>query len=665
MSLKTQYEFLFVGKEEGSFVENYAYDLGESGEHSGKIFINLEIQNNPAEAEMIGETIFDTVRKTFFVDLEKDPYVRFEDSVKAINLALNAIRNSKASRYIGNMNVILAAIVENNLYLTQCGEAEAYLVRKRLLTVVSDGLGEDGSTDFFTNIASGTLEVGDFVLFNTTRLLRYIAKNDLAKICSGRNFIAALSDLKDFLSTEVLGKVGIIGMSVLAGRVDFSDVEKGQIQSHLEKEELYAVDDLPAPRRMEREKSDKADYTNALQTISSFMDGMKGRIVDMSGKLSGKKVGRRLQDGEKDKQQKILALMVVGIIVLGGLVWWNGTLSAQQQLLAKYDKMLDDATLQIGTAETNGRFNKDQAAVLLNDAESKALEVLNSGQNRAKANMVLKSIQETRDRLDGVIRPQLQIIADLAQKRSDVSAIGLLSLNKVLYAYEYNALYPILLDKLQDPLTIDEEEKVVSATAYEDKDSLLFYTQSGKLKEFKDNRMSFVDTADGVFKKGVEIKDYKNYLYILDPENNQIWKYSRPKDRFDKPIEYIVNADVKNGVSFAIDASIYVLNKDGYITKLLYGSKEDFPIKKQPVKALTSPTKIFTEPDMKDIYVLDPVEKRILVFAKDVNGNGATYTQQFILDDVADLRDLYVEKDTGKIYVLDQSKVYLLQVASN
>ncbi len=57
MSLRTQYEFLFVGRDEDSFVENYAYDLGEGGEHSGKIFINLEIQNNQAEAEDIAKKL--------------------------------------------------------------------------------------------------------------------------------------------------------------------------------------------------------------------------------------------------------------------------------------------------------------------------------------------------------------------------------------------------------------------------------------------------------------------------------------------------------------------------------------------------------------------------------------------------------------------------------
>jgi len=182
MSLRTQYEFLFIGRDEGSFVENYAYDLGEGGDNSGKIFINLEIQNNPVDAEAIGETIFDTVRKTFFADLEQDPYVRFEDAIRKVNKALIQMKEEKVSKFIGNLHVLITAVVNNTLYLAQTGEAESYLIRRRLSSTISEGLNDEGSEDTFSNIASGTLEAGDFVLFSSTRLLRYISKNDLARV---------------------------------------------------------------------------------------------------------------------------------------------------------------------------------------------------------------------------------------------------------------------------------------------------------------------------------------------------------------------------------------------------------------------------------------------------------------------------------------------------
>jgi hypothetical protein len=108
----------------------------------------------------------------------------------------------------------------------------------------------------------------------------------------------------------------------------------------------------------------------------------------------------------------------------------------------------------------------------------------------------------------------------------------------------------------------------------------------------------------------------------------------------------------------AIDGSVYVLNKDGFITKLFSGNQEQFPIKKQPVKPMAQPTKIYTELDMPNMYILEPAERRVLVYAKDDKTGGATYLQQFVFDDMPDLRDLYVDKDTNRLYVMDSTKVY-------
>ena len=659
MSLRTQYEFLFVGRDEGSFVENYAYDLGEGGENSGKIFINLEIQNNPADAETLGEVVFDTVRKVFYADPEKDPYVRFEDSIKAVNKALAQMKEEKSTKYLGNMNVLIAAIAGNNLYITQTGDAEAYLIRKRLCSTISEGLDEEGSTDVFSNIASGTIEPNDFILLNSTRLLRYVSKTDLAKICSGRSLVSSLTELKDFLSGEVLAKVGLIGIFSGEKAVPFSTEEKGQIVAHLEKEEVVSYKSDSAKGGAAGANSIKA-LKGAVSKLSSAVDDLRKRVSAPARTVQ--ESARRGSQGEKSgagwSRDKIIVTAIVAVLLLTGGAWWLKNRAAEQVTIDNYAKTLTQVTETIASAETTGQYNKDQAGQMLTQAEKDALVVLNSGYYRSKSNELLQSIQDSRDKLDGVVRPAVTVLADLSQKRQNVSALGLLAMSGNLYAYEYNALYPVVLDKVQDPLSIDENETVVAATTYEDTGSLMFYTKSGKVIEYLDGRMSFVDTADGNFKKATALQGYSNKLYLLDPESNQVWRYTRRRDKFDAAEAWNVNADLKNGISLAIDGNIYVLNKDGFITKLFSGNKQEFPIKKLPVKALTNPTKIFTELDMSQIYVLEPAAKRVLVYYKDDSTGGATYNNQFVFDDLTDLRDLYVDKDTNKMYLMDGSKIY-------
>ena len=658
MSLRTQYEFLFVGRDEGSFVENYAYDLGEGGENSGKIFINLEIQNNPVDAEAIGEVIFDSIRKTFFADLEKDPYEKFEEAVRVVNKALIALKKEKVSKFIGNLHVLIAAIVGDTLYITQTGEAEAYLIRRRLCSPISENLSEDGVEDIFTNIASGTIEPGDFILFTSTRLVRYVSKTDLAKMCSAGNLISSLGELKDYLMAEVLGKVGIIGISVHESAPALNDKERDEIVEHLEKEEVYE----PSENVRKRSGSGLKD---AVSRLTGVVSDLKDKVSELA-KTSRKQRATRassagsgswsdIRSWSKDRMLTVI-IVVVLLLVIG--VWWMKGQAEERQKIEEYANVLNEVTEEIGSAETTGQYNKDQAGEMLNHAEESALEVLNSGYHRAKANELLQEISDARDKLDNIIHAEPRVLGDLSSKRENVSALGLLSLNNTLYAYEYNALYPIILDEVQDPITIDDNETVVDATVFEDEDSLLFYTKSGKLIEYKDNRVTFLDNDDGQFKKGVDVDAYSNKFYVLDPDDNQIWRYARRRDSFGSAKAWNVNADIQNGVNMAIDGNIYVLNSDGYITKVYSGNREDFPIKRQPIQEMEAPTKIYTELDMTQIYILEPVNRRVLVYNKDGRTGGATYTNQIVFDDVQELRDLYVDKDTNKLYVLDQTKVY-------
>ncbi len=652
---KTQYDFLFVGRDEGSFVENYAYDLGEGGESSGKIYICLEILQNSLDTEKIGEIMFDRMRKVFFSDADVDGYERFEEAIKEVNRSLNEYRVERGNDWLGKLNVIIMAIVGNQLYLTQSGDAEAYLVRKKLTSTISDDLSEADSRDVFTNIASGDLEHGDLVLVSTTRLLRYVSKTDLSRHVGG-SLQSTVQGIKDFLHGEVVERVGLI---VIQGSVVQAGAPVEQV-AHVREESFSGAAGAGG---------------RGLAGAPAWLSGLasKGRQMAVKYWQKGSAYTRDLlrEGGEKREKvsnnpwdftnwgkDKIMIAIVALVLVLTVGVWW---LRAKSDESSKIQMLADDLVQvreQINSAVTTGQFDKARAGDMLNAAEQKAITVLNSGYHKSKARDLLDMILETRDRLDGVMHPKMEKMVDLSTKRENVSALGLVKLKDKLYAYEYNALYPIMLDQVGDPLTVDDNEKVVAAVNYEDKDSILFLTESGKIKEFKDDNMSFLTTTDGSFKKGVNMQAYSNKIFILDPSGNQIWRYTRRRDTFDAAQAYATGADLKNAIDLAIDGNIYVLGQDGFITKLFQGNKEDFPIKKQPVKTVTTAKAIYSEADMSQIYVLDAGESRVLVYLKDDRTGGAVYTGQYIFDDLKDIRDFFVDKNTNTMYVLTEKELY-------
>lgn len=677
MGIRINYEFLFAGKDESGFLENYTYDLFQDhGEKSGQIFISIEVQNNPVDAEEIGNLLFETMQKVFFEDVSLDPYERFEVSLKAMNEILSEFKSQKNSGYIGNLNMIVAAIVGEALYLSQCGDAEAYLIRKHYVSVVSDGLNDESSEDdVFSNIASGSVEVGDFILFSSTRLLRYISKTDLG-VCLHKNDInKSLAEISDVISTEMLGRVALTGILLSESVEDdfvvegdrilddsFDDKSEFNDESEFVSEESFMRADesmLDEGRKMVASKDKKQ-----IRKRFNYLPSVKNSFLRFFEKKNNNSssIGVSNKSGFKGKGKVLIALVIVIVLLIGGVFFVNSQ-NVKRAELAKLETTLAGVQTKISEAQTKGSYDKENAVIILDKAYSDALEVLNSGFFREKANLYLVQIEDTRDSMDNVKRVENPtVLADLSAKRSDISALGFVELGDRVFVYEYNALYELVLDQIQDPITIDDEESVIAATGFDDRSSIIFLTKSGKLIEYLDGTLSFMDTVDGTFHKAVALDDWSNKIYLLDPVSNQIWKYTYKgsSEKFGESEPYFVadSVDISSSVDLAIDASVYVLNMNSDIYKFYGGQKAEFYIQNPPFNSFDDPSVIYTNDKLDQVYVLDGQGARVFIFDKDLETGNVIYQSQYLFEGVGELRDLYVDADAKKLYVLSSSKIF-------
>lgn len=643
MKLRNQFEFLFVGKEEGSFLENYSYDLGEGEEEAGQLFVNIEIQNNPADAELIAETIFDSARKIFFSDLEKDVYTRFEDALKEVNTAINAFKAETVSHFIGNLHVVIGVVVGKEVHLSQTGDAEAYLLRKRYCSIISEGLSDHSTQkeETFSNIASGTIEPGDFILFSTTRLLRYISKSDFIQTLKSQNLVGSLSDLKDALTPEILSKIGVIGMVFHEGLTELTDKERKGVREYLEEEK-------PERARHERIKPKK---------LGSMLNSFSDRAVHY---LNNTLRGMTSKQMTKDK---LLALLIIVIVLLTMVIWYVKNTGATQREIEKLDEVLVQVQEEINTASLRGISNKAAAASILSDAEQKAVEVLNSGYHRSKANELLGLIQEEKTKLDNVTYVgDPRIVADLSTKRENVSALGLIPYKDHVFAFEYNALYEILLDQVEDPMTIDDNETVIAGAYDDDNDALLFVTKSGKVIDYSNGQFQFMDTDDGAFHSAIAVDVYNGRMYLLDPDTKQIWKYSRNRESYGNAEEYILEGELSDVVDLAIDGYVYVLQANGEIAKFDRGIQTEFSIAKAPLDNIEAPTKLYTELDLNRMFILEPSKNRVVVLDKDLQTGSAVYSGQYVFDGLGEIKDMFFDKGSNRLYLLDSQKLYEVEI---
>ncbi|GIW69295.1 MAG: hypothetical protein KatS3mg101_0042 [Patescibacteria group bacterium] len=144
---------------------------------------------------------------------------------------------------------------------------------------------------------------------------------------------------------------------------------------------------------------------------------------------------------------------------------------------------------------------------------------------------------------------------------------------------------------------------------------------------------------------------YSDYLYgIVD---DKLIRYEKDGNKYTETL-WGQSAEFQNARSITVAYSIYLLTKNGELTKHTSGNKNTFEIKGLN-NDLSGATKVLTTIDFDYIYVLDPANQRVVVL--DFEGNLVKqYTHQ-PLTSWEDLRDMTVTSDETALYLLNGSKV--------
>lgn len=688
MSFRIDQDFLLIGREPSGFSKTYFYEWDDGlGGGETQLLLNFSFRSNEASGEDLGDAIFEVMKNYFFHELDRDSGDRFEDMLKEVNHTVKQKEEEWGLALVPHMSVIPAVLSQNTLFLSQCGVAEAYLIRRRFVSTLTDGLSDPKTQqDLFVNIASGELAAGDAILLCSSRLVRYITKSDLGRLISEESDVGkSLESIADAVSIDLPESITLMGVyvgeekiSVIEGELtDVEPVRTSRFTGHLKRltssisglklhlgklipqrkpkavepseEEVVVEEDRPeAMPSLEREESSSAESTPEKPS--------KGRLfLGDSENLS-----LLVKEWRDLKRDKILILLIVVVIVLLFGIYLVRHQGQKQQYLEDLEAKLVTVETNINTAQTAGSYDKEAAKELLDEAEALSLEVLNSGYLRGKANEYLAEIEAQRDQLDNVNRIEAPtVFVDFSVNNPSMNALGMVPFGDNLFVYEYNQLHEIILDEVQAPVMIDADEVVVDAEYHEEVESILFLTKSNRVIEYNDGQFSFVDTEDGSWHSAVDMELYNNRIYLLDPTQGQIWRYYSQRDGYGTAESYITDGtSMSDALSFSIDGALYVLNAGGEIVKLLSGEAEEFEVLKGPTTDLSGATKLYTEFEMFQVFLLDPSDSRILIYNKDAKSGNLVYSAQYVLENTEELRDIYVDKESSRVYVLGKTKIY-------
>ncbi len=148
----------------------------------------------------------------------------------------------------------------------------------------------------------------------------------------------------------------------------------------------------------------------------------------------------------------------------------------------------------------------------------------------------------------------------------------------------------------------------------------------------------------------IALSSFNNRAYLLEETKNEIIFYGERR-----PSLWIKEGEKNHGkgVDIAIDRSIFVLDEEKKIHRYYTGSYEE-EINFSIYPALSSVTKIHTEIDA-PLFLLEP--QRVIVVNKEGELEKQIHSENF-----NNLKDIYISSDKKEIYLLDDKKVYLIEL---
>ena len=311
-----------------------------------------------------------------------------------------------------------------------------------------------------------------------------------------------------------------------------------------------------------------------------------------------------------------------------------------------------------------------EASMIYND-EIKAFNLLKEAENLIKElpttlpsqkNKTVELQNEINDSLKilqklNIIKPE--IVADLIQTQSSAKTTKLALINKDLIAYgpEDLFIYKINLDTKE--MAKKEHQTIPylhAADTPKEQDVIVFLTQENNIAEYSPKSETF-STKDITLAQNAALSDvfvYSQRLYVVDVANNQIYKHNKTQTGYDKGTPWIktAGADLSDVVSIAIDSDLFALKQNGKILKFISGNEQPFIISGLD-PALDKPTEIWTYANVKNIYILEPTNKRVIVLDKQ-----GKLLQQYTVKEWKNPTSMIVDEPNKVVYVLDNDKIY-------
>lgn len=455
-------------------------------------------------------------------------------------------------------------------------------------------------------------------------------------------------------------------------------------------------------KRMPNLALPKIDYNRIGQGLSSLADKTRGAAKSSAVKRTGNFVLRSL---------KYTWLVVVAVVdlIFTSISYWVSELKKQKYgnrilliSVAVLAVALVVSTLALSNNHT-ARVSKKTATTSLSSAIQKrdAAKAALIYEDTAGANALLieaYALAEAASKYDGTKKDALLVLADIqgqldqvsnvkryanprvtvdfaglsgqlessAGKTAKVTVDNFFAIGNDVYTYdtEQNKIYKYNYSRNESGIinSLVSNEKKIKLAAPTDNGMVVYTTPpSVYALDLTNNQMSAMNLDTGSWNNAVDFVAYTSKLYLLDPDNNQIWKYQQIADKYTKVAPFFEDnstISLAGATALAIDGDMYLLI-NGSVVKYTQGVKVEYNLNGVPehTGALSNIKDIYASWNTNGLYILDGANTRVLAFDKD-----GKYRKQYILSGVTNPGKIFVDEKVGYFWVMSGSQIYQLDL---
>ncbi len=351
------------------------------------------------------------------------------------------------------------------------------------------------------------------------------------------------------------------------------------------------------------------------------------------------------------KTSKYILLGIVGVafVLVSGLVLMNKqqTHAAEREA---FNQSVEAIEKKIENAEASLIYgNEEQAASLLAEAMG-LVEGLPTGddEDRASTTIALKEkIAASRNELR-----HLTVVSPETIVTSETALNALVNFNGTTYAVsDTGSIFAVnTTDKSIAEVSVTKGE-VGAPKATTTSDNAVYWLDDGLSRYIPESGQV---TPLSVSREGLDLAYYAGKMYILSPATGQIYRHQSTASGFDGGSAWVVSgvSTLTDGTAIAIDGYIWVLKADGTIVRFLSGKETDWKAT-QVDPPLLRATELWTNETSTTLYILDPVEGRVVLLNKDKG----TLIAQYQNDAFKGAKSMIVDEIGKTITVLSNNTI--------